>query len=712
VFQGSYQTKRVREDLLQLAFGPTAAGRNDNLFQNLRSMSLSRDAGAPVDPSTEDLQSFEERNDVRSLRAALDLSQQARDTKALRSIKSQIENLIETLSNLKVQERRTEFFNRVDSLRAQGLPTVDPSMECGTEKTLSKKRCIGGAEVVAQFLQACDKNVDEDHLLDQCSRRYMELLVDYLSHRLQASSHVGSEMVKIDPTQTVNNATDRVGLVSSPTTENSGARQSGKVSQCLLGCGPFRGRSELTKHYQRMHVRTGTFDRPFPCPECIRRGIGDFLIEGGPSAWSNHVETVHSKIHAPNLLSHAIPVKGSTQCLLCEGFFVESGGLARHVLRTHDRKEGWFRHPFPCPECIRQGKGDIQIDGRDGWYAHVASVHSKVDTLYIPSNQPFVDRSGEDFRTGKGERDDEDVVAVLEVEDGTDGFDDTIMLDASDGTTDAASGIQTPASLVDSSIMQRIDPRLLPDDSRQCWESTIGNKLDHSEIAEHGLHWSLSTTKSAPVVFDQSESTEHETLEILETLETPKVSSAEPLSKHRDLSPLGMLSYVDLTEPTMKSTACPINQIMSEPVQEVTEVTEHSHPKEITMPRLVVTSHVSSSDSALPDPNHEDTRPVCHQSWTDIDASSNSQQLAQTELAVEARPSPAITPDTVNPTTIIAKLWGRGYALAPEGSELNRLANNAQRREEISSNISSEHVITGKRQRRTKDLKQYKRTRR
>src|SRR6266567_5392161 len=78
VFQGSYQPKRAREDLMRLAFG-SIAGRNDCLFQRLRSMSLSRDAGAPVDPSVEDLLEFEKRNDVSDLRASLKAARLAGD---------------------------------------------------------------------------------------------------------------------------------------------------------------------------------------------------------------------------------------------------------------------------------------------------------------------------------------------------------------------------------------------------------------------------------------------------------------------------------------------------------------------------------------------------------------------------------------------------------------------------------------------------------
>lgn len=89
VFEGSYQPKRVREDLTRLAFGPRA-GHNDSLFRRLRNMSLSRDAGAPTEIGQEDLQKFEQRNDVKALRASLETASRAGDDTAKKTIKLQL----------------------------------------------------------------------------------------------------------------------------------------------------------------------------------------------------------------------------------------------------------------------------------------------------------------------------------------------------------------------------------------------------------------------------------------------------------------------------------------------------------------------------------------------------------------------------------------------------------------------------------------------
>lgn len=106
----------------------------------------------------------------------------------------QLENLIETLSDLRVQEKRSEYFDRVDSLWARGLPT-DPSGLHDLEKIISRKRSGHGAAAVAQFLQRCNENVNKGYSVEQRSKLYMEMLVDFLVHRLPAGPLLGLDGV-------------------------------------------------------------------------------------------------------------------------------------------------------------------------------------------------------------------------------------------------------------------------------------------------------------------------------------------------------------------------------------------------------------------------------------------------------------------------------------------------------------------------------------
>ncbi|KAF2180160.1 hypothetical protein K469DRAFT_593670, partial [Zopfia rhizophila CBS 207.26] len=117
VFEDIYQPRQVCEDLTRLAFGPRA-GCNDNLFQMLLNMSLSREAGAPIHLTTRDTQGFQERQDIPTLRAALATADEAGDKKEKRATKLTPDNLIATLSQLQLLEKRKNYFNRVDTIRA------------------------------------------------------------------------------------------------------------------------------------------------------------------------------------------------------------------------------------------------------------------------------------------------------------------------------------------------------------------------------------------------------------------------------------------------------------------------------------------------------------------------------------------------------------------------------------------------------------------
>jgi hypothetical protein len=243
VFQASYQTHRVREDLLRLAFGPMA-GRNDSLFQNLRNISLGRDADAPIDPSKEDLQEFEKRKDVRDLRASIEAAQRCGHKKEVNKIRHKLDNLIETLSCLRVEEKRAAYFNCVDRLRAQGLLTTDYAKECASKGTTSGRHGKGAEATVAQFMQICTSDDDECSLAEQRPKVYMELLVDYLASQPQPATQPGSESSTLDP-DTDDGAEDKCKVEMLEQERN---RKKEKRSRCLLCLHDFRSRSDLTKH--------------------------------------------------------------------------------------------------------------------------------------------------------------------------------------------------------------------------------------------------------------------------------------------------------------------------------------------------------------------------------------------------------------------------------------------------------------------------------
>jgi hypothetical protein len=67
--------------------------------------------------------------------------------------------------------------------------------------------------------------------------------------------------------------------------------------------------------------------------------------------WSNHVERMHSKIHALNLPTHPPPPSGLTKCLICRRILPIGRGIKNHFRIAHI-EGGWFEKPFSCPECV------------------------------------------------------------------------------------------------------------------------------------------------------------------------------------------------------------------------------------------------------------------------------------------------------------------------------------------------------------------------
>ncbi|KAH9431468.1 hypothetical protein MCOR02_008757 [Pyricularia oryzae] len=68
VFEEYYQPRNFHGDLVQVAFGDRARG-NDELLKNMREASFKRNENAPIYVTKKDLESFQQREDIRELRA-------------------------------------------------------------------------------------------------------------------------------------------------------------------------------------------------------------------------------------------------------------------------------------------------------------------------------------------------------------------------------------------------------------------------------------------------------------------------------------------------------------------------------------------------------------------------------------------------------------------------------------------------------------------
>jgi hypothetical protein len=93
VFEQKYQTSVVRPNLASIAFGPKAVRPDEDLFNDLRNMTQTRDEGAPISVSEEQIAKWEERMDVTELRAQIRAST---DKSEKRRLRCRITSIIDT----------------------------------------------------------------------------------------------------------------------------------------------------------------------------------------------------------------------------------------------------------------------------------------------------------------------------------------------------------------------------------------------------------------------------------------------------------------------------------------------------------------------------------------------------------------------------------------------------------------------------------------
>jgi hypothetical protein len=107
---------------------------------------------------------------------------------------------------------------------------------------------------------------------------------------------------------------------------------------------------------------------------------------------------MHSKIHAPNLPTHLLPPSGLTKCLICRRILSIGRGIKNHFRIAHI-EGGWFEKSFSCPECVHEGRKDVErINGLEAWDDHVERIHGGVQTL---AGDVVQKNSGRKRRKGK-----------------------------------------------------------------------------------------------------------------------------------------------------------------------------------------------------------------------------------------------------------------------------------------------------------------------
>ena len=380
VYERSYQPRHVRENLANVAFRKLVK-KDEELFGVLQDASLSRDANAPLCVSQKDLDNFNNRRDIRNLRAQYANMVAAASSNApeAKRIAARIKWVLDWLCDLRVAELRKAYFEDVDKLRSLGRSTLsirDAATAINPRRSIYSGKALS-AEEMAQLLENGGSTKEDDK--DASNPFDGELLAAYLR----------CEPLRVPP-PTEAKPTDH----PVPSSSSSKAR-------CLLCNSILSDRSKLTRHVRARH----TFDESFSCPECMRRGKHVTVAAGG-AAWAAHAERSHGRLHTPVLRDTKDDLAKMMLCPLCGKPYRLGTALSLHLTKHHGPR-GHFEHPASCVLC-----GD-EVQGSDGWSLHLdghIQVHignEPIDSLTRQTHGGRVNRCSEPL-AGKKRRREED----------------------------------------------------------------------------------------------------------------------------------------------------------------------------------------------------------------------------------------------------------------------------------------------------------------
>lgn len=149
VFRQSYQSDHVRVNPLKVRFQRFIKDDDQNCaLQNaMRAMSFKGDSGASIYITSQDLEQFERRRDVSELRMQIEAAKAVMDRKAYNPIRMKLRSLIKALSDLRLMEKREQYFEEIYRLRRLGQSTtgVASAAAVATEQQAAGKKGRGGS---------------------------------------------------------------------------------------------------------------------------------------------------------------------------------------------------------------------------------------------------------------------------------------------------------------------------------------------------------------------------------------------------------------------------------------------------------------------------------------------------------------------------------------------------------------------------------------
>ncbi|KAK2006506.1 hypothetical protein LZ32DRAFT_622904 [Colletotrichum eremochloae] len=405
VHQASYQPVQVSENLPRIAFSKvTELEDHTSLYALLENSTLQMDEKAPIYPSIEDVNSWEERNDIVLLRKEYESMRKnlSSNHPEAKRIAARINSIRDDLEYLTVERDREQYFKAADRLRAAGhcIPEDLSPKRCSPRKNYHATTSEAAA-AIGKFLR------QRNHTLEQSPSQFTDMGLLFLrqvpeSVKTLAARYVSPEIecpsaAKIDPTDSTDDKLEDL------------EDDNEKGSKCLFGCGKFANRRVLTRHTRNIHRdKRRNFDQPFNCPECERMNQTGCTIDG-MSAWSNHVERFHGALHTPYAETSGfkplkvrrkrprakktetriserarhppVPKKKrisdseKTPCLRCGLRAAPGQGHSRHMNKCHIQM-GHFDQAFACESCLKNNS-NVMIQSFEHWIEHAESCHGR-----------------------------------------------------------------------------------------------------------------------------------------------------------------------------------------------------------------------------------------------------------------------------------------------------------------------------------------------
>lgn len=171
---------------MPIAFGQYLTGSHDTLFNVMRQALFQRDDAAPIDPSKEEYDKWEERRGVTKLRQEMEKCKsmpghyrensrkRTEKSKKINILSARIKYIKKTLSVQRVQEMRKDYFAKANELRGKGESTTILASESRKEYTGPFLESLKAATSIGK------------HMIGECEGDdpfFIQMLVDFLCGR-------------------------------------------------------------------------------------------------------------------------------------------------------------------------------------------------------------------------------------------------------------------------------------------------------------------------------------------------------------------------------------------------------------------------------------------------------------------------------------------------------------------------------------------------